>query len=180
MHRAEFVDSFAGVGEAGLDGFPRVLAEFHFVGEHGADAGELVGEDGGIGPGDFAQGGEHDAAVGVEVDVAPPIAARWFVEPAALEQVFEDGAYLGAGIVFSGGGIGAFEFGIPIEIRVGFQCFDDDGDGLFAGDAIGTIGRLVVEAVEHIDIKGSVFSREHTEESRTTGFTEEGGGKVFF
>ncbi len=178
LHGAQFVESFAGVGEAGFDGFPRALAEFAFVGEHGADAGEFVGEDGGVGPGDFPQRCEHDAAVGVEVDVAAPIAAGRFIEPSAFEQVLEDGAGLGAGVLFPGGGIGAVEIGVPIEIRVGLEGFDDDGHGFLAGDAVGAVGRFVVEAVEHIDIERGVFSGQHAEESRATGFAEQGGGQV--
>jgi len=157
---------------------PGLFGEGGFVAEHGAGTREFVGENGGVRPGDATERGHEGGAMGIEKDHAPPVAPRWFLKPVALEQVVEEdpGFFPQVG----GGEGGAIVIVLEFKARVVLEGVGDDGEGGFAGKAIGMFAGGQVEGIEHIGIEGGIASGEHTKEGSTPGFPEEGGGEVFF
>ena len=88
LHRTQLVDALADVRQAVLHRLPRALGQLDLVRQHRAHTRQLVGEDRRVRPRDLAQRGQQGGAVGVEMDLPPPVAPRWFFQPVALEQDF--------------------------------------------------------------------------------------------
>ena len=174
LHGAEFVEAFADAGEAVFHRLPGALGELRFVGEHGADGDELVGENGGIRPCDFPQRGDEGGSVGVEMDGAPPVPARGFIEPMAFQQFFQKQPRLLAGRAC---GLAAVLL-IELEVRVALQRIGDEQDDFLARDSIGPVGGLRLQRVESIDVEGRVASRQDTEKPGSAGLAEKGGGEM--
>jgi hypothetical protein len=76
LHGAQFAQTLPRIGQTNIDRLEGTLDQLRLVGQHGADSGDFVSEDGGFGMRDLAQRADQGGAVRVKVESPPPVLAR--------------------------------------------------------------------------------------------------------
>jgi hypothetical protein len=179
LHGAQFAQTLPRIGQTNIDRLEGTLDQLRLVGQHGADSGDFVSEDGGLGMCDLAKRADQCGAVGVKVEPPPPVLARGFLQPAAPGQVVEHSSRH----VTWWQGHRQFGWQIFFVIRLVFRMMGDhignDVQRLAAFQAVRLLCAFAVQSIENIDVSRRVFSRQHPEERRIAHFTVKAGREEF-